>query len=109
MIFDEISKYKIAAELIGTFVSKGSALNKDFNELIETGVYKIQGDGINNQPNLPQGAYQYGMLLVFRILNDAEDRVLQIYVSHNPTIVYVRMNNSMRWKNWVKLSSTILE
>lgn len=101
------------AELIGAFASKGTKVGADFNDLTETGIYKIQSDSIYNLPNLPFGAYPFGMLLVFRILNDSEDRILQIYVSHNPVVVYVRIRNTYNqipsWKNWIKLSSTILE
>ena len=104
---------QVAAELIGVFASKGVKIGADFNDLTETGIYKIQSDSINELPNRPFDAYQFGMLLVFRILKDSEDRILQIYVSHNPVVVYVRMRNSYKgnpsWKNWIKLSSTILE
>ena len=104
---------QVAAELIGAFASKGAKVGADFNDLTETGIYKIQSDNEAPQPNLPKGAYQFGMLLVFRILNDSEDRILQIYVSHNPIVVYVRMRNSFNkepvWVKWIKLSSTILE
>ena len=101
------------AGLIGAFASKGQEVGADFNDLTETGIYKINSDNDAPQPNLPKGAYQFGMLLVFRMLNDSEDRILQIYVSHNPVVVYVRMRNSFNqnpsWTKWIKLSSTILE
>ena len=103
----------IAAELIGAFASKGVKVGADFNDLTETGIYKIQSNTETPQPNLPKDAYQFGMLLVFRILDDNEDRILQIYVSHNPIVVYARIRNSYNtitsWKKWIKLSSTILE
>lgn len=103
----------IVAELIGAFASKGPKVGADFNDLTETGIYKIQSNNETSQPNLPKDAYQFGMLLVFRIVDDSEDRILQIYVSHNPVVVYVRMrnttNNNPSWKKWTKLSSTILE
>ena len=101
------------AELIGAFASKGVKVGADFNDLTETGIYKIQSNNETPLPNLPKDAYQFGMLLVFRILDDSEDRILQIYVSHNPIVVYARMRNSSNnipsWKKWIKLSSTILE
>ena len=101
------------AELIGAFASKGVKVGADFNDLTETGIYKIQSNNETPQPNLPKNAYQFGMLLVFRILDDNEDRILQIYVSHNPIVVYARMSNSYNqnplWTKWTKLSSTILE
>lgn len=104
---------QVAAELIGSFASKGVKVGDDFNDLTETGIYKIQSDNETSQPNLPENAYKFGMLLVFRILDDVEARILQIYVSHNPVVVYVRMRNSFNqnplWRKWVKLSSTILE
>ena len=99
------------AELIGAFASKGVKVDADFNDLTETGIYKIQSNNETSQPNLPKNAYQFGMLLVFRILDDSEDRILQIYVSHNPIVVYARMRNSynqkLSWTKWTKLSSTI--
>ena len=112
MIFDEISKYEIAAELIGyndSFIPRSSYGNTDLNTLLENGIYKINNGGSTIVTNMPAGAYNFGILLVFKILQDSENRTLQLYVSHNPIIAYIRMNNSMRWTNWVKLSSTILE
>lgn len=110
---NNISIYVDAAELIGAFASKGQKEGADFNDLTETGIYKIQSNNETPQPNLPKDAYKFGMLLVFRIVDDSEDRILQIYVSHNPVVVYVRMRNSFNqnpsWTKWIKLSSTILE
>lgn len=98
------------AGLIGAFASKGVKVGADFNDITETGIYKIQSKNETPQPNLPQGAYKFGLLLVFNVLNDSEGRTVQIYVSHNPVDVYVRMRNNSNgipyWKNWVKLSST---
>lgn len=97
------------AELVGAFVSRGRAgVTVDFNDLTKPGMYKIQGEGNLNQPNLPAGAYQFGIMLVFTTLNDAESRILQIYVSHR-NAVYVRMNNgnpqiASNWTNWSVLS-----
>ena len=99
------------AGLVSAFVSRGRPYNVDFNNLIETGMYKIQKDVTGDIPNQPQGAYGYGILLVFKPVNDPDNRILQIYVSHVPMKVYVRICNGTTaeaWGKWVELSSTVV-
>lgn len=79
----------------------------DFNNLVESGFYKIQ----TTTTNLPNGAYQYGMLLVFRYTRDNEKRTIQIYIPNTSNSssggIYTRSYNSGRWSSWFKSGTPI--
>lgn len=81
----------------------------DFNTLKENGIYKINNGNSTIETNMPTEAYEFGMLLVFKVFNDNENRMLQIYVSHVRPDTYIRMFNDRTWTKWMKLSATKLE
>ena len=72
--------------------------NADLDSITGLGIYKIQGI----ESNGPESAYGFGMLLVFRISNDNENRIVQIYVSHSEEFpdLYIRVCNRNKWSGW---------
>lgn len=77
-------------------VAEGSIDN-----IIEPGTYLI-----SNAIGLPQDAYAYGVLLVFRI--PVGSTAVQIYVTDTVSArVYVRQRwNNGSWRNWSFLQAT---
>lgn len=73
----------------------------NLNDVVTPGYYKIQATPTNTNPNLPSGAYQYGMLEVIAYPSDGEHRVLQLYYEHKENGFWRRMKNNTSWHNWV--------
>ena len=65
------------------------------DSVIDPGTYLV-----SNAVGLPQGAYAYGILLVFRIPDGST--AVQIYVTDTSTPrVYIRQRwNTASWRNW---------
>ena len=86
-----------------SLINNGTVLGVDegnIDNIIDPGTYLIS-DAIG----LPQGAYAYGILLVFRI--PVGSTAVQIYVTDTVSAkVYVRQRwNNGSWRNWSSLQA----
>ena len=71
----------------------------DFNSITENGIYKVQD--CRSSANKPDG-YVYGILNVYKPVDDEENRLVQIYYPHNSYPIMVRWNNK-GWSNWYRI------
>ena len=71
----------------------------DFNSITENGIYKVQD--CRSSANKPDG-YVYGILNVYKPIDDEENRIVQIYYPHNSYPIMVRWNNK-GWSNWYRI------
>lgn len=80
-----------------------TAVDNDWNNNVNQGVYSIQG---GTYSNMPQNSYDFGMLIVFANKNF----VVQIYLTHSSQ-AYFRLKcigADIEWNNWSKIQSTRL-
>lgn len=75
-------------------------VSTDLNDTTTPGYYKIQATSTDKNPNLPSGAYQYGMLIVVTYPSDTEHRILQLYYEHKANGFWRRMRNGSTWQAW---------
>lgn len=82
------------------YINGSLSVSTDLNDVVTPGYYKIQADSTSKNPNLPEGAYQYGMLEVIAYPSDGEHRTLQLYYEHKTNGFWRRMKNNTSWHNW---------
>lgn len=93
---DEINK---SFRKIGDKVVEG---NIDWNTLTEPTTYKIQGAIMNDAHHAPPNEYNFGILVVHRLIDgaDHESRTVQVYYPHATRGYWSRMLNGTGWTAW---------
>lgn len=93
------------------YFAKNSVISgaTDWNTLTTFGCYKIQNTTMTAEYNAPAGEYAHGLLLVYRIGTDNENRIGQTYYPHQPNsgaVLWARMQNGTNWTDWKKVQQS---
>lgn len=94
---------------LGFFKPYTPVKGQDFDQMLNMGFYKIQPlNSSSSNPNLPEGAYPYGSLIVFDNPLDYERRKVQIYIPNGHTYFYTRVANNGAFYKWNKFNGNEL-
>ena len=102
---------RIRAVLSEEYVPWGTSIvggKVDWNTLTEECCYKIQGCEMSDACHAPVGEYAFGMLVVHRLKQgaDNDNRTVQEYHPHiTAGAVHIRMRNQAGWTPWCKYDS----
>ena len=104
---------KVLGELLpdslGFFKPYTPVSGQDLDQMLNMGFYKIQPlDLSSSNPNLPEGAYSYGSLIVFDNPLDNEKRKVQIYIPNGHAYFYTRVANNGAFYKWNKFNGNEL-
>lgn len=94
---------------LGFFKPYTPVSGQDLDQMLNMGFYKIQPlDLSSSNPNLPEGAYPYGSLIVFDNPLDNEKRKVQIYIPNGHAYFYTRVANNGAFYKWNKFNGNEL-
>ena len=94
---------------LGFFKPYTPVSGQDLDQMLNMGFYKIQPlDLSSSNPNLPEGAYPYGSLIVFDNPLDNEKRKVQIYIPNGYAYFYTRVANNGAFYKWNKFNGNEL-
>lgn len=94
---------------LGFFKPYTPVSGQDLDQMLNMGFYKIQPlDLSSSNPNLPEGAYSYGSLIVFDNPLDNEKRKVQIYIPNGHAYFYTRVANNGAFYKWNKFNGNEL-
>ena len=94
---------------LGFFKPYTPVSGQDLDQMLNMGFYKIQPlDLSSSNPNLPEGAYSYGSLIVFDNPLDNEKRKVQIYIPNGHAYFYTRVTNNGAFYKWNKFNGNEL-
>nr|DAP08777.1 MAG TPA: shufflon protein [Caudoviricetes sp.] len=102
--YDKAATYN-RDEIIKSFRKIGDKVvegNIDWNTLTEPTTYKIQSAIMNDAHHAPPNEYNFGILVVHRLIDgaDHESRTVQVYYPHSTRGYWSRMLNGSGWLEW---------
>ncbi|MDB1068812.1 pyocin knob domain-containing protein [Phocaeicola vulgatus] len=100
---------ELLPDSLGFFKPYTPVSGQDLDQMLNMGFYKIQPlDLSSSNPNLPEGAYSYGSLIVFDNPLDNEKRKVQIYIPNGHAYFYTRVANNGAFYKWNKFNGNEL-
>lgn len=100
---------ELLPDSLGFFKPYTPVSGQDLDQMLNMGFYKIQPlDSSSSNPNLPEGAYSYGSLIVFDNPLDNEKRKVQIYIPNGHAYFYTRVANNGAFYKWNKFNGNEL-
>lgn len=103
LIKSKANQSYVDENFIKTLRIKG-AVNEDFNNLIDVGIYRITN---NNQPNKPPfEKVHYGILEVLAIPSSSAIKQIAYDLAYNETWIRSKASLNDAWTEWRKLATT---